>query len=217
MALALFDLDETLIAGDSSGLWMTYLVEQGIASEDIMEREAKLMDQYYAGTLDMHEYIRHCLHPIINQTEQEVASNVARFIEEQIRPIIYPEALACLAWHKEQGNTPVVISATGEFLVAPIAKALGVGHAIAILVETADGKYTGESIGTLSYREGKVTRLHDWMQEHGASMNGSYFYSDSRNDLPLLRLVDNPVATNPDDTLLQEAQEKGWSIENWKL
>lgn len=213
MPLAIFDLDDTLLAGDSDRLWGAWLCEQGLvdAAEHASANERFYRD-YRAGALDISAYLRFALSPLAERTTQEIEAWQQAFLRDRIAPIMLPAGRDLLASHRERGDTLLVITATNEVVAGPIVQALGVDNIIACGVEVADDRYTGAPQGTPSYREGKVTRLREWLRERGESLHGATFYSDSHNDLPLLQLVDHPVAVDPDPTLAEHAREAGWRI-----
>ena len=217
MALAIFDLDETLIGGDCASLWAREMVKLGWADGDsFIAREQELMRQYSAGELAMEDYMAFTLSPLVGRTAEEVAHVVEPFVEEVIEPIFYSDATRCLATHRAAGDRILLISASAHFLVNAIAARLGIQEVLAIDLEQQHGGYSGNTQGVLTYREGKVTRLQAWLEEQGESLDGAYFYSDSRNDLPLLQLVSNAYAVNPDPVLREHAEQAGWPILNWK-
>lgn len=217
MALAIFDLDETLIGGDCASLWSQEMVKLGWADGDsFLAHEQELMRQYAAGNLAMEDYMAFTLSPLVGRTPEEVAHVVEPFVEDVIEPIFYSDATRCLAKHRAAGDRLLVISASAHFLVSAIAARLKVEEVLAIDLHEQHGHYSGQTSGVLTYREGKVTRLQTWLQEHGESLAGAYFYSDSRNDLPLLQLVDKPHVVNPDPTLREHAEQAGWPILSWR-
>lgn len=217
MALAIFDLDETLIADDCSTLWAQELVKLGWADAgSYLPREQELMRQYASGELSMQDYMDFTLTPLVGRTAEEVAHVVEPFVEDVIEPIIYSDAMRCVAKHRENGDRILVISASAHFLVSAIAARLNIEEVLAIDIAEQHGHYSGHTQGVLTYREGKVERLNQWLKEQGESLQGAYFYSDSRNDLPLLQLVDNPHAVNPDPVLKQHAEDSGWPVLSWK-
>ncbi|WP_321809443.1 MULTISPECIES: HAD family hydrolase [unclassified Burkholderia] len=216
MALAIFDMDDTLIDGDSSNLWLRFQVEHGLAPADMLPHEAALLRDYHAGTLAMEDYMDYTLAPLQGLARDEVGAWIDRFIEEVIVPRVFPEAWSRLALHRARGDRVLVISASGEHLVGPIARRLGVADVIAIQLEMTDGVYSGRTCGVLSYREGKVTRLREWLAQHGESLDGSYGYSDSLNDMPLLQSVRHPHVVNPGDMLHEEAARRQWMELNWR-
>ncbi|WP_298722270.1 HAD family phosphatase [uncultured Oceanisphaera sp.] len=217
MELAIFDLDETLIAGDSASLWLAFLVRRQLASTDILEREHALMKDYYQGRMDMAAYMELTLAPIKNWQHRDLAPLVDEFVEQDILPLIYPAALERLAWHTARGHQRLIISATGEHLVKPIAQRLGVDHAIGIQLECHDGVYNGRTHGVYSYQQGKLTRLQAWLAMQPQTPNMTYGYSDSPNDLPLLEFVHRAAVVNGSERLLRLAAERGWERLNWHL
>jgi len=213
VSLAIFDLDNTLLAGDSDYLWGQYLVEQGVVDRDAYE-EANLQFylDYQAGRLDIEAFLGFALRPLAENDPDALRSWRREFIEQKIRPILLPEAHRIIARHREQGDLLVVITATNRFVTEPIVELYGIDHLIATTPEFLDGRYTGRFVGTPCFRDGKVTRLRAWLEEFDQDLTGSWFYSDSHNDEPLLALVDNPVAVDPDEHLLALANERGWPV-----
>ena len=216
MKLALFDLDHTLLPIDSDYSWGEFTIRIGWCdAEQFAKQNDAFYADYQAGTLDIHEYVRFATEAFRRQGAQAATAAHAQFLREVVQPAIRPEALALLKKHREAGERLVIVTATNEFVTRPVAQALGVQDLIAVELERdASGWFTGEIRGTPSMREGKVTRLQQWLHDQGLSWDNveTTFYSDSRNDLPLLQRVTHPVATNPDDTLRQVAQDKGWPI-----
>ena len=213
MPLAIFDLDNTLIGGDSDYLWTQYLVERGIVDGPHFAAEnERFYRQYEAGTMDIHEFLRFQLQPLAQHDRSQLEAWREDFMTTKIEPILLPQAAVLLDRHREAGDTLLIITATNRFITAPIAALLGVGHLIATEPELRDERYTGEVEGTPCYQRGKVTRLHRWLQEHDADLNDSWFYSDSHNDIPLLEEVSHPVAVDPNPSLRQEALKRGWPI-----
>ncbi|UVJ42844.1 HAD-IB family hydrolase [Pseudomonas sp. LS1212] len=216
MALAIFDLDETLIHGDCASLWSAQMGRLGwVDSESFLRRDLQLMDAYGKGHLAMEDYMAFSLEPIAGRTPEEVEHLVGPWVEDFIEPIIFSDACKKIAEHRKAGDRILIISASGTHLVKPIAERLGVDEILGIELEIKGGVYTGNTVGTLTYREGKITRLMDWLDAEEENLEGAYFYSDSRNDLPLLRKVDNPRVVNPDPVLLAEAEKAGWPIHQW--
>lgn len=213
MALAIFDLDNTLIAGDSDHLWGGYLVERGIVDADLYERENdRFYREYRDGTLDISEFLRFALQPLRDHPRGLLESLRAEFMRQCIEPIMLPAARALIEQHRADGDTLLIVTATNAFVTAPIAAAFEVPHLIATEPEERHGSFTGEVEGIPAFREGKVERLTAWMLERGHSLMESSFYSDSHNDLPLLRRVDHPVAVDPDPLLRAEAESRGWPV-----
>lgn len=213
MTLAIFDLDNTLIAGDSDHLWGCYLCDRGLVDgAAFAERNEQFYRDYQAGNLDVHAYLRFALAPLAGRDPGELARWHREFMAEVIEPLMLPAAAELIADHRRRGDTPLIITATNAFITGPIATALGIEHLLACEAEVVDGRYTGEPVGVPSFGAGKVTRLEAWRAERGVSLEGAWFYSDSHNDLPLLRRVDNPVAVDPDDTLRRHAEASGWPV-----
>ncbi|WP_122573383.1 HAD family hydrolase [Pseudomonas viridiflava] len=216
MALAIFDLDDTLIHGDSASLWSREMMRLGwVEDEDFLSLDQELMNAYSQGKLAMEDYMAFSLTPMVGRTVGSVAEAVAHFIKAVIDPLVYREARQTIARHKAAGDRLLVISATGVHIVSPVAAHLGIDEVLAIDLEVQDGQFTGLTEGILTYREGKVLRLSDWLRVQDEMLEGAFFYSDSRNDLPLLKLVDNPITVNPDPTLRAYAQEHGWPVLDW--
>lgn len=213
VTLAIFDLDNTLIGGDSDHLWGCFLCERGLVDSDEFGRQnEQFYLDYQRGQLDIEAYLRFALAPLANQPLERLAQWHRDFMAEVIEPIFLPAAEALIRQHREQGHRLLIITATNEFITRPIAKALGIDELLACEAEQVDGFYTGEPAGIPSFGEGKVTRLQAWLEQENESLTDSWFYSDSHNDLPLLEQVDNPVAVDPDDTLRAHAEAAGWPV-----
>lgn len=216
MKLALFDLDHTLLPLDSDHTWGVFTTEMGWTDPAVFsQRNDEFYAHYQAGTLDIHDYVRFATRAARERGAVEAAEAHARYMDEVIRPRITPEALALVRSHQHAGDMVIIVTATNEFVTRPIAQAFGVNELIAVDLERdASGWITGEIRGTPSFREGKVTRVADWLGQKGLDWGDveMTFYSDSMNDLPLLEKVHHPVATNPDARLRQLATERGWRI-----
>ena len=213
MKLAIFDLDNTLIAGDSDHLWGEFLIEQGVVDRDTYRRENdRFFQEYRDGTLDIHEFLRFSLQPLSEHPLSRLQTWHRQFMREKIEPILLPAATRLLEKHRQDGAILLIITATNRFVTAPIAERLGVDELLATEPEFRDGAYTGEVIDPPCFRDGKVRRLEQWLKQKGANLAQSWFYSDSHNDLPLLEQVSYPVAVDPDDTLRQHAEMKGWPM-----
>jgi HAD superfamily hydrolase (TIGR01490 family) len=213
MPLALFDLDNTLIAGDSDYLWGRFLVERGLVDGERYERaNEQFYADYRAGCLDIHAFLRFALAPLAAYPLDQLLALRDEFVRERIDPIRLPAARDLIDRHRAAGDTLMVITATNAFVTAPIAAAFGVPHLIATEPELRDGRYTGEVVGVPAFRTGKVERLKAWLEERDGDLGGSIFYSDSINDLPLLLEVERAVAVDPDPLLLAEAQRRGWPV-----
>lgn len=213
MSLAIFDLDNTLIGGDSDHLWGEFLIEEGIVEADNFKRAN---DDFYAdycrGELDINAYLRFAFTPLIPFSSAERDALHAVFMERKIQPIMLHKAKALIDQHKRAGDTLLIITATNRFVTEPIAHAFGIDTLLASEGEIVNGHYTGEPTGVPCFAQGKVTRLDAWLKLENEDIEGAYFYSDSHNDLPLLQNVTHPVAVDPDPTLSDIAQKKGWPI-----
>ncbi|SDU25432.1 histidinol-phosphatase [Halopseudomonas salegens] len=213
MALAIFDLDNTLLGGDSDHLWGEFIVEQRIVDPAVYkERNDAFFNDYLAGRLDIQIYLSFCLQPLAEHSAEQLVAWHAQFMREKIEPIMLPAARELIRKHRDAGDTLMIITATNRFITAPIARAFGIDILLATECEKADGRYTGHSTDIPCFRDGKVTRLDRWMLENSQSLDDSWFYSDSINDLPLLSLVDHPVAVDPDDKLRAHAEANGWQV-----
>ncbi len=213
MALALFDLDNTLLDGDSDYAWGQFLVERGIV--DGQEYEAAnqhFYDLYKQGALDIYAFARFAFTPLKEHDYEQLLAWRQEFVTEKIAPIMLEKGRDTIAAHAERGDTVIIITATNSFVTQPIATAFGVKHLIATVPEMREGRFTGEIKGTPCFREGKVQRLQQWLDQHDMDLSGSTFYSDSHNDLPLLEQVDNPVAVDADEPLVAAATHRNWPI-----
>lgn len=214
MRLALFDLDNTLLTGDSDYEWGQFLVDRGVLDRDTYEAQNRAYyEQYVAGTLDIHEYLGFALRPLAAHTPAELEKWHAEFMRLRILPMITPAARALVKRHAAE--LCAIVTATNSFITAPIAREFGVAHLIATEPEKRDGRFTGRVSGTPCFREGKIERLHDWLSSLGhrlAEFEQSTFYSDSHNDLPLLERVSRPVAVDPDKALAAAARRRGWAV-----
>ena len=213
MALAIFDLDNTLLGDDSDYLWGRFLVERGIVDAEHYEREnERFYQDYKAGRLDIYEFLRFSLRPLAEHPMEQLLAWREAFVAEKIDPVILPAGRELVARHRRADDTLLIITATNAFVTAPIAERLGVPHLIATEPARRAGRYTGEVEGVPSFREGKIARLEEWLEAHDQSLQGSHFYSDSHNDIPLLGRVDHPVAVDPDESLAVHALERGWPM-----
>ena len=216
MKLALFDLDHTLLDGDSDSLWGRFLVREGVMDgAKYAEANSHYHTAYRAGLLDIHEFVAFGLSPLRDNPPAALEAWRARFITEYILPRIPAGTRALLAHHAD--HTRVIITATNSFITAPIAVELSVSHLIATEPERADGRFTGRVAGVPCFREGKVTKLEEWLEQNRYTPSETWFYSDSHNDLPLLEWVDHPTAVNPDEVLTSVARERGWPVMRLRL
>jgi len=213
VALAIFDLDNTLINGDSDHGWGEFLVEQGLVDKQYyQDKNDYYLQQYQLGQLDIHGYLEFSLQALTQFTQEELSKLHNTFMQDKILPLISTKSRQLIAKHREQGDYLLIITATNLFVTEPIAKELAMDDIIATEPEVINGQYTGKVAGIPSFQDGKVKRLTTWLEKTGLSLQGSYFYSDSRNDLPLLELVDHPVVVDADDTLLAHAKQHDWPI-----
>ena len=214
--IALFDLDHTLLPIDSDHSWGVFTQDIGWTDRaGFKRRNDEFYAHYQAGTLDIHDYVRFATEAIRLKGSEAAALAHERFMREVIAPAIRAEARELIERHRRAGEDVAIVTATNEFVTAPIARALGVDELIAVrLARGADGWITGEIDGVPSMREGKVQRVQEWLAARGLGWADAEitFYSDSVNDLPLLERVDHPVATNPDERLRAIARERGWRI-----
>ena len=217
MSLAIFDLDNTLIGGDSDFLWGEFIGEEGIVDANAYRKKNEYFyQQYDLGTLDIYAWLEFCLEPLTRYSMSELQELHHRFMIQKIEPILLDKAQNCINRHKERGDTVLVITASTSFVTAPIVKKYGINHLLATEPEIKGGRYTGGVSGMPCFQAGKIDKLMPWLQKNEETLTGSTFYSDSHNDLPLLELVDNPVAVNADKILTKIAEKKGWKVLNWR-
>jgi HAD superfamily hydrolase (TIGR01490 family) len=213
MALVIFDLDNTLIAGDSDHSWGEFLVVHNLVDQGHYKT---MNDKFYAdyanGCLDIFKYLEFSLRALVGLSQNKLDKLHRQFMAEMVVPLKLPKAELLIEQHRLAGDRLLVITATNHFIVEPIVKSLGIDELLATNLEIIDGFFTGKIVGTPTYQEGKVERLNDWLKENNEVLDGSYFYSDSINDLPLLLEVDCPIAVDPDDRLREEALRRHWKI-----
>ena len=216
MRLVLFDLDNTLLGGDSDFEWAQFLIEQGVLDREVYEaKNQQFYDQYKAGTLDIHAFLDFQLKPLSRHPRTQLDVWHAQYMLQKIKPIILPKAIELVARHALDADLMAIVTATNSFVTAPIAEEFGIENLIATEPEQVNSQFTGNIIGVPSFREGKVTRLDAWLQARGLnwqSIMESWFYSDSLNDLPLLERVTYPVAVDPDPILRAHADKQGWPV-----
>lgn len=212
MKLAIFDLDNTLIAGDSDCLWGEFLSEQGyVDSEAYQAGHERFYQEYVEGTMDIHEFLQFQLKVLADNDRKILEEWRKSYIEKKINPLMLPKAIELIDDHRQQGHELLIITATNRFITEPIAKEFNIDNLIACEPELIDGQYTGKVAGTPSYAEGKVTRLNEWLENH-EQVEESWFYSDSHNDIPLLKEVEHAIAVDGDETLITEAKKQNWPI-----
>ena len=216
MELVLFDLDNTLLDGDSDYEWAQFLIEQGVFEREHYEqRNQAFFDQYKAGTLDIYAFLDFQLAPLAQYPRAQLDAWHAQFMELKILPMITAAARALVGQHLQHGHLCAIVTATNSFVTAPIAREFGVAHLVATEPEQTGGQFTGKVSGTPCFREGKITRVDQWLAAQGRRWDDfpvSRFYSDSHNDLPLLERVTHPIAVRPDASLKQTALARGWDV-----
>jgi HAD superfamily hydrolase (TIGR01490 family) len=213
MALALFDLDNTLLAGDSEQAWCEFLLDLGVLDgDDFRAENERLYNEYLAGTLNIYESIKFQLKILTQYSPEKLRRWQEEFMVSRIEPMIAPAAVALVEKHRAAGDELAIVTASNRFVSRPIAERFGISVLLAIELERLGNRYTGRILGTPTFREGKVIRLLEWLQATGHTLQGSYFYSDSHNDLPLLQWVENPVAVDPDPILTVFAEAVSWPI-----
>lgn len=212
--LALFDLDNTLLAGDSDYNWSLFLIGEGLLdAKTHHERNEQFYQDYKNGNLDIYKFLEFQLKPLSQHPREFLDALHNKYMEQVIRPMMTEKAQALVDKHRAQGDLMLVITATNSFVTKPIATAYGIDNLIGTDPEEVDGKFTGGVAGVPSFQQGKVTRLNQWLAERGQQLSDfatSYFYSDSHNDLPLMKLVSHPVAVDADPTLTEYAAQQGW-------
>ncbi|HEY9100386.1 MAG TPA: HAD family phosphatase [Thiobacillus sp.] len=216
MNLVLFDLDNTLLAGDSDYEWGQFLIAKGAVDGPHYEaRNTAFYDDYKAGRLDIYAFLAFALHPLATHSREQLDAWRTEYMATRIKPMITQAARDLVNTHLDTADLVAIITATNSFVTGPIAREFGISHLIATDPEEKDGRFTGEVAGTPCFREGKVIRLEHFLNAHGTrldSLSSSWFYSDSLNDLPLLEKVQHPIAVDPDPILKRTAQEKGWPV-----
>lgn len=214
MNLALFDLDNTILAGDSDYNWSRFLIQEGYLDGAIhAEKNEKFYADYKAGTLDIFAFVEFQFKPLARNPRTVLNQLLKKYVEEVIKPMITEKARALVKRHQDEGDLIIVITATNSFITKPIAELFGIENLIGTDPEEKEGEFTGKVSGLPSFKEGKVTRLEAWLKGKNlslASFENSYFYSDSHNDLPLMQKVTHPVAVDSDDILSEYAKSKGW-------
>ena len=218
MNLALFDLDNTLLNGDSDFEWSQFLIRIGILDRELFEvKNQAFYDQYKAGTLDIHEFLDFQLKPLSRHSRKTLDEWHSQFMRENVMPMVTPQSRELVQQHRDAGDVCVIITATNSFVTEPIAREFGIEHLIATEPEQLGGEFTGRVADVPCFREGKITKLTNWLSARGWTLDSfteSTFYSDSMNDLPLMCKVKHPVAANPDATLRAHAEQHGWRIIN---
>ena len=213
--LVIFDLDNTLINGDSDRNWGIYLSEKKIVGDDFLEKSEKFYNNYYEGNLDIDGFLNFCLEPLVNNSMDLLLELREDFIETKIKPILLPKAIEEI--NKEMETNKVIIAtATNNFVTRPIATLFGIDDLIATDFEIIDNEFTGKVDGIPCFRDGKLTKVEQWSQNNDYDLNGSKFYSDSFNDIPLLQKVSEAIVVDGDEKLLQEAKNYGWKCVSFR-
>ncbi|HET9122383.1 MAG TPA: HAD family hydrolase [Acidiferrobacteraceae bacterium] len=211
--LALFDLDNTLLEGDSDYAWGQFLARQGLVDGVAYEREnQRYYDEYRAGTLDIRAFLEFSLAPLAHLDPALLQRMRREFVRDCVQPMIRPGAADLIADHRRRGHLPLIITATNSFVTRPIADLFGIETLLATEPEEINGRFSGKVAGIPCFRDGKVLRLEQWMAQQGCNWADSWFYTDSHNDLPLLQRVTHPVTVDPDPVLRHAAQQNGWPI-----
>jgi len=211
MTLALFDLDNTILDGDSEWKWSEFLLQQNIVGKDFFEQIKIYYRDYENNRLDFYAYEAFLLHPLTLYPHEKLLQLRARYLEH-IQSLVRPALIGRIEWHRVQGYKLLLITATNQFLAEPIAELLNFSMLICTQIETQNGNFTGKLTGIPAFRDGKIKRLNQWLKENQETLAGSWGYSDSFNDLPLLDKVEHPVAVTPDPILRQHALYQGWEI-----
>ncbi len=213
MALAIFDLDNTLLNGDSDNEWGEFIAESGLVDpEQHAKANAQFYDDYKRGELDIYKYGEFVLSSLVDLSNEQLAAMHQQFMRTRVPALLQDNAQQLIQFHKDRGDTLLVITATNRIIVDPIVKLLGIDNLLATDPEYVDGKLTGRLAGIPCYQEGKVDRLNEWIEQTGIDAEHIVFYSDSFNDLPLLNAADEAIAVDPDETLMAAAQAAGWMV-----
>ncbi|WP_371323132.1 HAD family hydrolase [Dechloromonas sp. ZY10] len=218
MNLALFDLDNTLLAGDSDFEWAQFLISRGVVDREVQEaKNIEFYEHYKAGTLDIYAFLEFQLAPLARHPRSELDAWHREYMAKHIRPIMTPQARTKVLEHLADGDLCAIVTATNSFVTGPIAREFGISNLIGTIpaVDVASGRFSGQPTGTPSFQGGKITRVEAWLESQGlwwGSFEKSYFYSDSHNDLPLMEKVSHPVAVDPDDKLRAHATAAGWPV-----
>ncbi len=216
MNLVLFDLDNTLLAGDSDFAWAQFLIGKGVLDREVQEaKNIEFFEQYKAGTLEIYAFLDFQLAPLARHPRAQLDAWHHEFMEQYVRPMITNKARALVKQHIDSGALVAVVTATNAFVTGPIVREFGIPHLVATIPAQESGNFTGKPRGLPAFKEGKIDRVDAWLESHGLHLGGferSWFYSDSHNDLPLMQRVSDPVAVDPDDTLLDHARQRTWPV-----
>lgn len=216
MNLVLFDLDNTLLAGDSDFAWAQFLIGKGVLDRELQEaKNIEFYEHYKAGTLDIHAFLDFQLAPLARHPRAQLDAWHHEFMEQYVRPMITNKARALVKQHIDSGALVAVVTATNAFVTGPIVREFGIPHLVATIPAQESGNFTGKPRGLPAFKEGKIDRVDAWLESHGLHLGGferSWFYSDSHNDLPLMGKVSDPIAVDPDDTLREHARLQNWPV-----
>lgn len=216
MKLVLFDLDNTLLAGDSDFEWAQFLISQGVLDREVHEAtNLAFYEDYKAGTLNIHAFLDFQLRPLARHSREQLFNWREAYVQTRVLPMITDKSRALVEQHRQQADRMAIITATNRFVTAPIALEFGIQNLIATEVEEINGQFTGRGTGIPCFKEHKITRLEMWLADQGLlweDVSESWFYSDSLNDLPLLQRVTHPCAVDPDATLEAHARLNGWPV-----
>lgn len=213
MTLVIFDLDNTLLSGDSDFTWGEFLVKKKLVDEkSYKETNEKFYEQYKQGVLDIYEFCKFSFKPLAEHSMEELQELHNEFMEDVIRPMIGEKAKSLVEYHQQKGHVLLVITATNSFITRPIVEAFGIKNLLATEPKISNGRYVNVVEGTPCFHEGKVVRLMEWLEQEKLTLEGSVFYSDSYNDLPLMEKVDVPIAVDPDKKLELIAKQRGWKV-----
>ncbi len=212
MGLAIFDLDNTLLAGDSDHAWGEFMAEKGLVDAQYKRQNDRFLEDYSAGRLDVLSYLEFSIEPLSRYAPEELARLHAEFMEMKIKPMFLDRAEALLEAHRRRGDRLLVMTSTNRFITEPIVRSFGIQDLMATELETRNGRFTGRVRGEPCFQDGKVKRLRAWLDRHGETLSKSCFYSDSINDLPLLEWVEHPVAVDPDAALRKIAETRNWPV-----
>ena len=216
MNLVLFDLDNTLLAGDSDFAWAQFLIGKGVLDRELQEaKNVEFYEHYKAGTLDIHAFLDFQLAPLARHPRTELDAWHREFMEQSVRPMITAQARALVQEHLDSGALVAVVTATNAFVTAPIVREFGIPHLVATIPAQEGGSFTGKPRGLPAFKDGKIDRVDAWLESYGLHLGGferSWFYSDSHNDLPLMGKVSDPIAVDPDDILRAHADQHAWPV-----
>lgn len=213
MTLAIFDLDNTLLSGDSDHGWGEFLIRKKLVDEkSYKQANEKFYEQYKQGKLDIYKYSEFSFKPLTEHSMEELRILHNEFMETVIQPMMGEKAKSLVAYHQQKGHILLVITATNSFITRPIVEAFGIKNLLATEPKISNGRYVNVIDGTPCFHEGKVVRLQEWLKQEKLNLDGSYFYSDSHNDLPLMEQVETAIAVDPDDTLKSIAEQRGWQV-----